>query len=201
MERNVYYTILDNWYLAKYIDIESNNIDIIVSNIQDLLMEVQNWKHENLKVTVREESIQTPYGLVIFTHDKEVAEKVFTKGYRIIEKESFFEDSSVDLANEEWLKDKPSALLSNESEQCNDSSSDALMETDKDVIDSNELPVEVEEHLPDELFDDLEEIGLSTVDNEAKPEEAEDTLPEDLFHDLAERTKSTVEANAKREEE
>jgi hypothetical protein len=201
VERNVYYTTLDNWYLTKYIDIESNSIDMIISNIQNLLMEVQNWKHENLKVTVREESIQTPYGLVFFTYDKEVAERIFTKGYRIIEKESFLENSSIDLANDEWLKDKSSSLLSNESEQCDDSLSDALIETDKDVVDNNQLQVEVEEHLPDELFDDLEEIGLSTVENDANPEDAEDTLPEDLFHDLAERTKSTVEAKARREEE
>ena len=148
-------------------------------------MEVQNWKYENLKVTVREESIQTPYGLVFFTYDEEVAERVFTKGYRIIEKESFLENSSIDLANDEWIKDKSSSLLSNESEQCNDSLSDALVETEKDVIDNNELQVEIEEHLPDELFDDLEEIGLSTVESDANPEDAEDTLPEDLFHDLA----------------
>ncbi len=201
MKRNVYYTTLDNWYLAKCIDIESNSIDMIISNIQNLLIEVQNCQHESVQVTVREESVQTPYGLVFFTYDREVADKIFTKGYQIIEKESFRGNSSVGLANDELLRDKISSLPSNESEQYNDSLSAALIETVEDNVDDSDLQVEIEEHLPDELFDDLEEIGLSTVDKDVNPEETEDTLPEDLFQDLAERTKSTVEAKARREEE
>jgi len=199
--KSVYYTTLDNWYLSQYINIKSNDIDLIISNLQTLLMEVEKWKNDNLQVAIRQETVQTPYGLVFFTYDKEIAENIFTNGYLISDKEDLFKNLSVDSASGPSLIDVKLSLPNNDTEELKDSLSDAFMELDGAEDSKRSFQVEVQDHLPDELFDDLEEIGLSTVDREVKPQDDEDPLPEDLFFDLAESSKSTVEINAKSEDE
>jgi len=204
--KNVYYMTLDNWYLSQYINIKSNDIDMIISNLQTLAMKVEKWKNDSLQVAIRQETVQTPYGLVFFTYDKQVAENIFTNGYLISEKEDLFKNLSVDSASDPSLMDVKLSLPNTDTEELQDSLSDAFMEIygegDSGEGDSKEsLQVEVQDHLPEELFDDLEEIGLSTVDGEVKPEDDEDPLPEDLFFDLADSAKSTVELNARSEDE
>ena len=201
MGKNVYYTTLDDWYLIQYINIKSNDIDMIISNIRTLLTEVEKWRNDNLQVAIRQESMQTPYGLVFFTYDKEVADNIFSNGYFVSEKEDLFKNFSIDAAKGSSLIDGKPSKSNHDAEELKDSLSVAFMEIDKVEDSKPRLKVELQEHLPEELFDDLEEIGLSTVDREVKPEDDEDLLPEDLFFDLAESAKSTVEINAESEEE
>ena len=201
MGKNVYYMTLDNWYLSQYINIKSNDIDMIISNLQTLAMKVEKWKNDSLQVAIRQETLQTPYGLVFFTYDKQVAENIFTNGYLISEKENLFKNLSIDSASGPSLMDVKLSLPNTDTEELKDSLSDAFMEIYGEGDSKESLQVEVQDHLPEELFDDLEEIGLSTVDREVKPEDDEDPLPEDLFFDLAESSKSTVEINAKSEDE
>lgn len=198
---NVYYTTLDNWYLSQCINIKSNDIDMIISNLQTLLMEVKKWKNDNLQVAIREETVQTPFGIVFFTYDKKVAENIFTTGYLISEKEDLFKNLSIAPVSGPSSIDIKLRPPDNDTEELKDSLSDAFMGIGEAEDSKESLQVQVQEHLPDELFDDLEEIGLSTVDRQVKPEDDEETLPEDLFFDLAESAKSTVEVNAKSEDE
>jgi hypothetical protein len=195
--KNAYYTVLDNWYLTKHINIESRNIDKIILNIKNLYREVKNWKDENLQVTIREETVQIPYGLVIFTYDKEVADRVFKNGYNTTARKNLLKDTSGGLVNDQALVADRVSLPSDAPEEVKDSLGDAFIAVERAEVSKESLPVEVTEHLPDELFDDLEEIGLSTFDRTAKPEDEEDTLPDDLFHDLAERAKSMVDHETK----
>jgi uncharacterized protein YpiB (UPF0302 family) len=197
---DVYYMTLDNWCLSKYINIASNNVDMIISNIQNLLMEMTKWKNENLQVKVREENLESPHGLIFFTYDKEVADRVFTNGYHVTKKEDLLKDDSVDLLTVQSSIDNRPSLSSNATEELDDSLTDALMDMVKEEPSKERLQVQLEDHLPDELFDDLEEIGLSTVDREVKSE-PEDPLPEDLFYDLAESAQATVETEVKPEDE
>ncbi len=197
MGKDAYYTVLDNWYLTKHINIESRNIDKIMLNIKNLFTEVKKWKDENLQVTIREETVQIPYGLVIYTYDKKVADRVFKNGYHSTARENLLKDSSGGLVNNQALMVDRVSLPSDAPEKEKDSLSDAFIALDRADVSKESLVVEMTEQLPDELFDDLEDIGLSTFDRDAKTDDEEDPLPDDLFHDLAERAKSTVNLEAK----
>jgi len=195
--KNIYYMTLDNYCLSKYINIASNNVDMIISNIQNLLMEMRKWKDEKLQVTIREETFDSPHGLIFFTYEKEVADRVFTNGYHTTEIQNLLKDDSHDLLTVQSFIDGRQSLPRNDTEELNDSLTDALMGIVKEEPSEERLQVQLEAHLPDELFDDLEEIGFSTVEGEARPNHEGDLLPEDLFHDLVEGTKATVETKAK----
>ena len=201
MEKRAYYAILDNWYLTKYINIESNNIEVIMSNTKKLLMEIERWKDAKLEIRVREESIKRPHGLVIFTYDKEVADRVFTNGYYTTEITSPLNDSPIDSTTHQSLIIGTKSLANDNTVELEDSLSEAFAAAVRVEHSKESSQVELEEKLPDELFDDLEAIGLSTVENEAKPEDEGEQLPDDLFHDLAERGESTVESEVRSEDE
>jgi len=56
MTENVYYTILDHCYLAKYMNLESKNIDTIISNVETLVTEMKAWRNANVEFVTREEN-------------------------------------------------------------------------------------------------------------------------------------------------
>ena len=41
MEENVYYKVLDNWFLTRRINLAENDIDVIIANIRSLLDELK----------------------------------------------------------------------------------------------------------------------------------------------------------------
>ena len=146
MGKEAYYTVLDNWYLTKHINIESRNIDKIISNIKNLFTEVKNWKDENLQVTIREETVQIPYGLVIFTYDKEVADRVFKNGYHTTARKNLLKDTSGGLVNDQALVADRVSLPSDAPEAVKDSLSDAFIAVEKAEVNEvrkESFPVEV----------------------------------------------------------
>ena len=67
---NVYYTILDPCYLAKYMNLESKDIDTIISNVETLLTEMRAWRDNNVEFIVREESAGKSQSFIFYTHDR-----------------------------------------------------------------------------------------------------------------------------------
>ena len=219
MGKTVYYITLDNWYLTKYVNIDSTNLDLIIANIKNLLTELQAWKDERIGFTKREGDFQAPCGLIFFTYDKNVADELFSKGYSITQDEKLFQDISDnptdtcdlsdDTVNINDLDDNTANIdaetngkefSGGESEELELSLTDSFVPTSETEVGKERLQVEVQDHLPDELFDDLEEIELSTVEGDARPTDEEEPLPEDLFQDLAESTRATVETGTESED-
>ena len=56
MVENVYYTLLDYCYLARHINLESKNIDTVVSNVETLLTEMKSLIDANVEFRAREEN-------------------------------------------------------------------------------------------------------------------------------------------------
>jgi len=217
--KTVYYTTLDNWYLTKYVDIDSTNFDLIIANIKNLLTELQAWKDEKIGFAKREADFQAPCGLIFFTYDKNVADELFSKGYSIAQDEKLLQDLSDnptntcdlsdDTVNINDLSDDTANIdaamngkefSSGESDELELSLTDSFVPTSEIEVGKERLQVEVQDHLPDELFDDLEEIELSTVEGDANPSDEEQPLPEDLFQDLAESARATVESGTESED-
>jgi hypothetical protein len=209
--KNIYYTTLDNWYLTKYVNIDSTDFDLITANIKKLLTELHTWRHKNISIMKREEDFQTPCGLIFFTYDKNIADTLFTNGYSTTQEENLLKDGSDNTVNNDDLSDDTvninmvmngkAPLSNNESDETEVNFPDSHIPGSETELDKVSLQVEVQDHLPDELFDDLEEIGLSTVEGEVKPRDEEEPLPEDLFQDLAESAKATIESGTESEHE
>jgi hypothetical protein len=207
VEENIYYSVLDNWYVAKYANLQTQDLDKIISNLESLLTEVKAWRDENVAFAIREETVWKPYGLVFYTYDQDQAKRVFLNGYRTSRRESFLKESYDDLApiNEQEAENEKLGTV--EGEKLDDSLYDALIGKDepetKEATPSGEEPGD----LPEELFDDLAVIGLSTAEREAIPEEERELLPEELFDDLAaeeaekEKRKKEKEKEKEKEEE
>ena len=176
MGKTVYYTTLDNWYLTKYVNIDSTNFDLIIANIKNLLTELQAWKDEKIGFAKREEDFQAPCGLIFFTYDKNVADELFSKGYSITEDEKLLKDLSDnptntcdlsdDTVNINELSDNTANIdavmngeefSAGESDELELSLTDSFVPTSEIEVGKERLQVEVQDHLPDELFDDLEE--------------------------------------------
>ena len=78
---NVYFTILDHCYLAKYMNLESRSIDGVISNLETVLTEVKTWKTADIDFIPKEGKTGKLQGFIFYTHNQKMADRVFTNGY------------------------------------------------------------------------------------------------------------------------
>jgi len=173
MTENVYYTILDHCYLAKYMNLESKNIDTIISNVETLVTEMKAWRNANVEFVTREENTGKYESLVLYTHDQKMADRVFKSGY--------YKTTTEDFLNTTSNSSKENNILKNRRVKMN--------ETLNVIFKAIAGPTFEEERILAEpagdLSDNLEEIGLSTIEREAMPVNEVEPLPDDLFDDLS----------------
>ena len=190
---NVYYTILDPCYLAKYMNLESKDIDTIISNVETLLTEMRAWRDTNVEFIVREESAGKSQSFIFYTHDQKVADRVFKNGcYKAAAK-----DFQKSILNDS----KENSALESKRIKMNETLNLICKAIVSPSFEEGRLAVEPEEDLPEALFDDLEEIGLSTTEKEAMREDEIEPLPADLFDDLAVTGPAAVDTKAVSEDE
>jgi hypothetical protein len=177
MVENVYYTILDHCYLAKYMNLESKNIDTIISNVETLVTEMKAWRNANVKFVTREENTGKYESLVLYTHDQQMADRVFKSGY--------YKTTTEDFLNTTSNSSKENNILENRRAKMNETLNGIFKAIAGPTFEEERILAEPAEDFSDTLLSDLEEIGLSTIEREAIPENEVEPLPEDLFDDLS----------------
>ena len=183
MAENVYYTILDHCYLAKYMNLESKNISTVISNVETLLTEMKALRDANVDFIAREESTGKYQSLIFYTHDKKMADRIFSSGYYKTTTEVFLNDTSI--------SSQESNLLENKRVKMNETLNFIFKSIADPTFQGERLLAEPEADLSDTLLSDLDEIGLSTIEREATEEDEVDPLPEDLFDDLSDEDDQT----------
>ena len=176
MVENVYYTLLDYCYLARHINLESKNIDTIISNMETLLTEMKALRDANVEFIAREENSGKFQSFIFYTHDQKVADRVFRNGYKKTTTENLLDTTSNDS--------KENNIFEHERLKMNKTLNVIFKAIAGPIFEEECLVAEPEEDLPETLFSDLEEIGLSFIEREAIQEDEVEPLPEDLFDDL-----------------
>ena len=184
MEQNVYYTIVNNWFLSQYIDISSNDIDAIISNIEELLKVLKNLKDKRIQYTIKEETIYQPRAIVFFTHEKAVADNIFKNGYLMCENEYFLKEHLDEMNLIDALNVESDFLAEVEGKSLKDNLYDNVIDDQELIIKHEPCSIQAEDNLSDDLFDDLADIGLSTLEKELDCRSQTEGLPEELFDDL-----------------
>ena len=190
---NVYYTILDPCYLARYMNLESKDIDTIISNIETLLTELKGWRDTNVEFIVREENAGKPQSFIFYTHDRKLADRVF--------KTACYKAAVKDFRKSILNDSKENNSLENERIKLNETLNLIFKAIISPSFEEGRLVAEPEEGIPETLFDDLDEIGLSTIEREAVPEDETEPLPTDLFDDLADTGIVALDTKAVSEDE
>ena len=160
---NVYYTILDPCYLAKYMNLESKDIDTIISNVETLLTEMRAWRDNNVEFIVREESAGKSQSFIFYTHDRKLADRVF--------KSACYKAAAKDFQKSILNDSKENSALESERIKMNETLNLIFKAIVSPSFEEGRLVAEPEGDLPEALFDDLEKIGLSTTEKEAMPED------------------------------
>ena len=176
MAENIYYAILDHCYLAKYMNLESKNIDTVISNVETLLTEMKGWRNANVEFLTRVEDTGKYESLILYTHDQEMADRVFKSGY--------YKTTADDFLNTISSSSKESNILENKRVKMNETLNLIFKAIAGPTFQEERILAEPAEDLSDTLLSDLEEIGLSTIEREAIQEDEVEPLPEDLFDDL-----------------
>jgi hypothetical protein len=190
---NVYYTILDHCYLAKYLNLGSKDIDTVISNVETLLTEMKAWRDSNIEFIIREKNEGKPQSFIFYTHDRKLADRVFKSAcYKAAAKD--FQKSILNDSNE-------NNALENERIKMNETLNHIFKAIVSRSFEEGRLVTEPEEDLPETLFDDLEKIGLSTTEREAMPEDEIEPLPADLFDDLTDTGIAAVDIKTVSEDE
>ena len=177
MAENVYYTVLDYCYLARHMNLESKNINTVISNVETLLTEMKAWRDANVEFIAREENSGKSQSIIFYTHDQEVADKVFNNRYNKTTTEDFLDILSND-SNE-------NNILEPERVRMNETLTGIFKAIASPTSQEESIQADPEANLSDTLLSDLEEIGLSTIEREAIEEDEVEPLPEDLFDDLS----------------
>jgi hypothetical protein len=177
MAENVYYTLLDYCYLARHMNLESKNLNTVISNVEALLTEMKAWRDANVELIAREENSGKSQSFIFYTHDQKVADRVFKNGYK--------KTTTEDLLNTTSNDSKENNLLEHKRVRMNATLNAIFKAIVSPSFEEDRLLVEPEEDLSDTLLSDLEEIGLSTIEREAIQENEVEPLPEDLFDDLS----------------
>jgi len=177
MVENIYYTLLDYCYLARHMNLESNNINTVISNVETLLTEMKALRDANVEFIAREENSGKSQSFIFYTHDQKVADRVFKNGYKKTTTEDLLDTTSNDS--------KENNILEHKRLRMNETLNVIFKAIAGPIFEEERLVAEPAEDLPDTLFSDLEEIGLSTIDREAIQENAVEPLPEELFDDLS----------------
>jgi hypothetical protein len=153
-------------------NLESKNIDTIVSNVETLLTEMKTWRDANVEFIAREENSGKSQSFIFYTHDQKVADRVFKNRY-----EDFLNTTSNDS--------KENNISENRRVKMNGTLNLIFQSIAGPTFQEERLLTEPEADLSDTLLSDLEEIGLSTIEREAIQEDEVEPLPEDLFDDLS----------------
>ena len=177
MVGNVYYTILDHCYLAKYMNLESKNIHTVISNIETLLAEMKGWRNANVEFVTTVENTGKYESLILYTHNQKMADRVFKSGY--------YKTTTEDFLNTISSSSKESNILENKRVKMNETLNLIFKSIAGPTFQGERLLTDPEADLSDTLLSDLEEIGLSTIEREAIQENEVEPLPEDLFDDLS----------------
>ena len=177
MVENVYYTLLDYCYLARHMNLESKNLNTVISNVEALLTEMKAWRDANVELIAREENSGKSQSFIFYTHDQKVADRVFKNGYK--------KTTTEDLLNTTSNDSKENNLLEHKRVRMNATLTAIFKTIVSPSFEEDRLLVKPEEDLSDTLLSDLEEIGLSTIEREAIQENEVEPLPEDLFDDLS----------------
>ena len=177
MVGNVYYTILDHCYLAKYMNLESKNIDTIISNVETLVTEMKALRDTNVEFVTREENTGKYNSLIFYTHDQKMADRVFKSGY--------YKTKTEDFLNITSNSSKENNILENRRVKMNETLNGIFKAIAGTTFEEERILAKPAEDLSDTLLSDLEEIGLSTIEREAMPENEVEPLPDDLFDDLS----------------
>ena len=193
MTDTVYYTILDHCYLARYMNLESKNLDTVISNVETLLTEMKTWRDANVEFIVKEDNAGRSQSIVMYTHDRDVAKRVF--------KSACYKATTEDFLKSTLNDSKENNAFENERTKMNETLNLILKAMVGSSFEEDLLAAEPEGDLSEILFDDLEEIGLSTIDRETMPEDQIEPLPDDLFDDLTNTGIATVDIKAVPEDE
>ena len=177
MVENVYYTLLDYCYLARHMNLESKNLNTVISKVETLLTEMKALRDANVEFIAREENSGKSQSFIFYTHDQKVADRVFKNGYKQTTTEDFLKSTLNDS--------KENNAFENERTKMNKTLNLILKAMVGSSFEEDLLVAEPEGDLSEILFDDLEEIGLSTIDRETMPEDQIEPLPDDLFDDLS----------------
>lgn len=179
MSENVYYSILDHCYLANYMNLESKNIDTVISNLGTLLTEIKAWRNANLEFIARQGKNGTSQGFVFYTLDQRTADKVFRNGYLTTTTDDLFATTSGD--EDRNIESK------NERAEFNETLNVIFQAIVGSDIREETLIAKSEEGLSDSLFSDLKDMDPPTVETQAALENETEPLPEELFDDLEEK--------------
>lgn len=193
MVENVYYTILDYCYLARHMNLESKNLNTVISNVETLLTEMKTWRDANVEFIVKEDNAGRSQSIVMYTHDRDVAKRVF--------KSACYKATTEDFLKSTLNDSKENNAFENERTKMNETLNLILKAMVGSSFEEDLLAAEPEGDLSEILFDDLEEIGLSTIDRETMPEDQIEPLPDDLFDDLTNTGSTTVDIKAVPEDE
>ena len=177
MVENVYYTILDYCYLARHMNLESKNINTVISNVETLLTEMKTLRDANVEFIAREENTGKYNSLIFYTQDQKMADRVFKSGY--------YKTTNEDFLNTTSNSSKENNILENRRVKMNETLNGIFKAIAGPTFREERILAEPEADLSDTLLSDLEEIGLSTVEREAIQENEVEPLPEDLFDDLS----------------
>ncbi len=177
MVENVYYTLLDYCYLARHMNLESKNINTVISKVETLLTEMKALRDANVEFIAREENSGKSQSFIFYTHDQKVADRVFKNRYNKTTTEDLLDTTSNDS--------KENNILEHKRLRMNETLNVIFKAIAGPTFEEERLLAEPAENLSDTLFSDLEEIGLSTIDREAIQENEVEPLPEDLFDDLS----------------
>ena len=177
MAENVYYTVLDYCYLARHMNLESKNLNTVISNVETLLTEIKTWRDANVEFVTREENTGKYESLVLYTHDQQMADRVFKSGY--------YKTTTEDFLNTTSNSSKENNIPENRRVKMNETLNLIFQSIAGPTFEEERILAEPEADLSDTLLSDLEEIGLSTIEREAIPENEVEPLPEDLFDDLS----------------
>jgi len=185
MAENVYYAILDYCYLARHINLESKNINTVISNVEALLTEMKALRDANVDFIAREENSGKSQSFIFYTYDQKVADRVFKKRYNKTTSEDFLNITSNDS--------KENNILEYKRVRMNETLSVIFKAISGPTFGEERILAEPAEDLSESLLSDLEEIGLSTIEREAIPENEVEPLPEDLFDDLSDEDDQTAD--------
>ena len=177
MAENVYYRILDYCYLARHMNLESKNINTVISNVETLLTEMKALRDAKVDFIAREENSGKSQCFIFYTHDQKVADKIFKNDCTKTTTEDFLNITSNNL--------KENNILEHKRVRMNETLNVIFQAIAGPTFEKERILAEPAEDLSDSLLSDLEEIGLSTVEREAIQENDVEPLPEDLFDDLS----------------
>ena len=157
-------------------NLESKNIDTVISNLETLVTEMKAWRDANLEFSVIEENPGKSQSLIFYTHEKKVADRVFKSACFVTTAEDFLKNTLND-SNE-------NNALVNERSKMNETLDLIFKTITSPSFEEDRLLADPGKDLSDTLLSDLEEIGLSTIEREATKEDEVEPLPDDLFDDL-----------------